>query len=97
VVRSRLAAEPVTHLLQEIRDAIEKHDRPVLIVGPAALAWSYVEAAWRYALERGRVVLPVAGPRGGPEAAGWTGAGGRGRVGVARSGRRPVGRPGPRR
>jgi hypothetical protein len=45
--------------VQEIRDAIEAHDRMVVVVGPDALTSAYVEAEWRYALEAAKVVIPV--------------------------------------
>src|SRR6266545_2464035 len=35
--------------LQEIRDAIDAHDRLLLVVGSAALRSDYVTAEWRYA------------------------------------------------
>ncbi|GAA0909696.1 hypothetical protein Vau01_124070 [Virgisporangium aurantiacum] len=45
--------------VQEIRDAIESHDRVVVVLGPRALTSDYVEAEWRYALEAAKVVIPV--------------------------------------
>jgi hypothetical protein len=45
--------------LHEIREAINEHDRLVLVFGPGALNSEYVEAQWRHALEMGRPVNPV--------------------------------------
>ena len=44
---------------QEIRDAIDAHDRTILIVGPAAVRSDYVRAEWQYALAAEKVVSPV--------------------------------------
>src|SRR5688572_9577980 len=35
---------------QEIRDAIEAHDRTIVILGPRAVESEYVRAEWQYAL-----------------------------------------------
>ena len=45
--------------LQEIRDAIDKAGRVLLVVGPGAVNSEYVAAEWRYALEACLGVLPV--------------------------------------
>ncbi len=45
--------------MHEIREAIDKRDRLVLVVGPAAVTSDYVEAEWREALELGKPVNPV--------------------------------------
>lgn len=44
---------------QEIRDAIERCNRLVLLVGSKALQSDYVRAEWQYALAAGKVVNPV--------------------------------------
>jgi hypothetical protein len=44
---------------QEIRDAIDAHDRTLLIVGPRAVQSDYVRAEWQYALAADKVVSPV--------------------------------------
>ncbi len=44
---------------QEIRDAIEGHDRVILILGPQAVASDYVRAEWQYALAADKIVSPV--------------------------------------
>jgi hypothetical protein len=44
---------------QEIRDAIEVHDRTIIILGPRAVTSEYVRAEWQYALAADKVVSPV--------------------------------------
>ncbi len=44
---------------QEIRDAIDRHDRLILIVGPAAMASKYVRQEWGYAREAQKVIIPI--------------------------------------
>lgn len=45
--------------LPEIRDAIDAHDRIVLVFGPGAATSDYVRAEWQYALAAGKIVNPV--------------------------------------
>jgi NB-ARC domain/TIR domain len=45
--------------LQEIRDAIARHTRLLLVLGPKALSSEYVTAEWRFALEIGKAINPV--------------------------------------
>ena len=45
--------------LQEIRDAIARSERLVLVAGPAALRSDYVRAEWQYALALSKPVIPV--------------------------------------
>src|SRR4051794_27268117 len=45
--------------LQEIRDAISKVERVILVVGPRAIASDYVEVEWRHALQQCKVVIPI--------------------------------------
>jgi hypothetical protein len=56
--RASLPSRALT-FVQEIRDAIESHDRVIVVIGPDALTSLYVEAEWRYALEAAKVVIPV--------------------------------------
>lgn len=44
---------------QEIRDAIEAHDRTMVILGPKAVESEYVRAEWQYALAADKIVSPV--------------------------------------
>lgn len=45
--------------LQEIRDAIDKVDRVLLVVTPGAIESPYVEKEWRHALSICKVVIPL--------------------------------------
>src|SRR5215831_11103746 len=45
--------------LQEIRDAISKVERVILVVGPRALASDYVAVEWHHALQQCKVVIPI--------------------------------------
>jgi tetratricopeptide (TPR) repeat protein len=45
--------------MHEIRSAIQRADRVVLAIGPAALRSDNVRMEWQYALSIGRVVVPV--------------------------------------
>jgi hypothetical protein len=44
---------------QEIRDAIAKSDRLLLVVGPQAVRSDYVRQEWRFALESSKCVNPI--------------------------------------
>lgn len=44
---------------QEIRDAIEAHDRLIVVIGEGAVASEYVRAEWQYALAADKAVTPV--------------------------------------
>jgi hypothetical protein len=45
--------------LREIRDAISRSDRVVVVVGPAALRSDYVRAEWQHALAEAKPITPV--------------------------------------
>jgi WD40 repeat protein len=45
--------------LQELRDAVARAERLLLVVGPRACDSEYVQAEWRFALENCTVVTPV--------------------------------------
>jgi hypothetical protein len=45
--------------LQEIRDAIRKRDRLVIVLGPEAIKSDYVRAEWQAALVEGKAVTPI--------------------------------------
>lgn len=44
---------------QEIRDAIDFHDRLIAVIGPAAATSAYVRSEWQYALVAGKPVTPL--------------------------------------
>ncbi len=56
---SDLNAQQEINFHQEIRDAINVHDRLLLIVGPHAVTSDYVNQEWRWALEMGKCVNPI--------------------------------------
>ncbi len=45
--------------LQEIRDAIDRCDRLILVAGPKAVQSDYIHAEWRYALSTCKIVTPI--------------------------------------
>jgi TIR domain/NB-ARC domain len=45
--------------LQEIREAIDRADRLIIVIGPVALGSDYVRAEWQYALTAGKLVTPI--------------------------------------
>ncbi|MBZ0310791.1 MAG: TIR domain-containing protein, partial [Anaerolineae bacterium] len=45
--------------LQEIRDAIARADRLILVVGPGAVESAYVRTEWEYALSICQVIVPI--------------------------------------
>jgi hypothetical protein len=45
--------------LSDVKNAIDKYDRLVLVVGPKALKSDYVAAEWRHAATSGKAVTPV--------------------------------------
>ena len=56
--REKMPSRGLT-FLQEIRDAIDSHDRLVLVVGPKALISDYVTAEWQHALKFGKAITPI--------------------------------------
>ena len=47
------------NFMQEIQDAITKHDKLILIVGPHAIGSDYVRYEWQYALRICKPVIPI--------------------------------------
>jgi hypothetical protein len=45
--------------LQEVRDAVDKASRLVIVIGPNAVKSDYVRAEWKHALNFSKVVIPI--------------------------------------
>ena len=58
--RERMPSRSLT-FLQEIRDAIDRSDRLIAVVGPSAVDSDYVRAEWMHALLFAKGVVPSAG------------------------------------